>query len=133
MNSFLAYWLWPHLTGWDYGMPKIQAMLLVFALLIVFSFILRYWRNKLTNPITRNLTASWSSASFWFGLIGLILVVSRAEEIQFLAMRALWVVWAFCLVLYVVFQWIQFRRKHYVLLKRTEVTDERDRYLPKKK
>ena len=68
-----------------------------------------------------------------FGIIGLVLVVSRVEDIQFIEMRFLWVLWALALVLYVVLQWFVFVRRHYTVVEKKQVVDIRDRYLPTKK
>lgn len=103
-----------------------------FALVIV-SFGIRYWRRVLRNPVTKKLSTSWSSASFWFGAVGMVLVVCRVEAIQFLAMRALWGMWLLAGVLYVIVQVISFRRRHYTVLEKMQVVDERDKYLPRKK
>lgn len=71
--------------------------------------------------------------SFWFGIVGAILVASRVEMIQFMAMRLMWALWLLCLVLYAFIQFVQFRRKHYTVMQRTQVVDERDKYLPQSK
>jgi hypothetical protein len=70
---------------------------------------------------------------FWFCIVALLLVVSRVEMIQFLAMRAALALWFVLAVLYVVFQIFQFRRRHYTVMDRVQVVDERDKYLPKRK
>ncbi len=130
MNLFV-YLFWPNPAGWQYSDSRVQMLLGFCAFLIVLSFAIRYWRRGIKNPITKNLSKSWSAASFWFGIVGIIFVASRVEMIQFLAMRALWALWILCIGLYVFFQFIQFRRRHYTVMQRTQVTDERDKYLPK--
>lgn len=85
------------------------------------------------NPITRNLSSSWSSALFWFGFVAAFLIVSRVETIQFLSMRLLWLFWGLFAALYVFFQILNFRRRHYTVLERAQVIDEREKYLPKSK
>ncbi len=132
MKSFLIYWLWPNPAGWHYGDQRVMVLLGVSVLLIVVSFIIRCVRPRFTNAITRHLTSSWSLASFWFGVVALLLVVCRTEMIQFLSMRVLWAVWALLLGLYALFQMLQFRRRHYTMIKQTRVVDERDKYLPRK-
>jgi small-conductance mechanosensitive channel len=132
MKAFLVYWVWPNPGGWHYNDPKVMAVLVACAALVFLSLVLRYWRKTLTSPVTRNLSASWSSALFWFGVVAAVMVVSRVETIQFVSMRLLWVIWLVSFALYFVFQIMQFRRRHYVVLKRAHVLDERDRYLPKK-
>lgn len=101
--------------------------------LIVLSFGIRFWRRSLRNVITKKLTASWPSVSFWLGAVGVALVICRVESIQFLAMRALWGAWLLVIILYVAFQFVSFRRRHYIVMEKTQVLDERDKYLPRKK
>lgn len=131
--QFFSYWFWPNPAGWTYADTRVQVVLAACLALVVLSFAIGYWRRKLTNPITKNLSKSWASASFWFGIVGGILVASRVEMIQFLAMRAMWALWALLLGLFAFFQFIQFRRKHYTVMQRTQVVDERDKYLPRSK
>ncbi len=68
-----------------------------------------------------------------FGIIGLILIISRVEDIQFIEMRFMWVLWALALAIYVVFQWFSFMRRHYTVVQKQKVIDVRDRYMPTKK
>jgi len=131
--QFFSYWLWPNPAGWLYTDIRVQALLAVCAAFVILSFVIGYWRRKVKNPITKNLSRSWSSVSFWFGIVGAILVASRVEMIQFMAMRLMWALWLLCLVLYVFIQFVQFRRKHYTVMQRTQVVDERDKYLPQSK
>jgi len=135
MSSFLTHWFWPNPAGWDYGSGSAFTLLIVCGALIVGSFLLRWWRKRLTNAMTKTLSRSWSSALFWFGLVGLVLIVCRVEHIQFLSMRILWAVWALCFVLFALFQFWQFQRRHYTVIKSSGVTqdDELRRYLPRKK
>lgn len=131
--TFFSYWFWPNPGGWDYSDPRVLALAGVCALLIVASFVLRYWRRSIRNPATRTLSRSWSAAALWFGFAGLVLIVCRVESIQFLAMRAAWVLWLLLIVLFVAFQVLQFRRKHYTVMDRVKVIDEREKYLPRKR
>ncbi len=130
---FLSYWFWPNPAGWHYQDRTVMILLGFSLFCIISSFFISYFRSKFQNQVTRHLTASWASAFFWFGITALVLIVSRVETIQFLSMRAAWVLWFSVLVLYVVFQFFQFRRRHYTVLERTHVIDERDKYLPRKK
>ena len=116
-----------------YDNPKVLAMLGVLFFFIVLSFVVSAWRRKLKNPMTKKLSSSWSSASFWFGITGLILVVCRVENIQFMSMRVLWAVLFLIALLYIIVQVMSFRRRHYVVKDRVQVVDERDKYLPRKK
>ena len=133
MKSFLSYWLWPNPAGWYYDDTKVVALIVVCGALVLLSFVLRFWRSQVSNLVTRSLTASWSSASFWSGVVGLLFVVSRVETIQFLSMRILWALWMLSIALYLFFQCTQFRRKHYVVIERAQIVDEREKYLPKKR
>ncbi len=129
--KLFVYLFWPNPSGWHYTDSRVQIVLGVCFFLIVFSFAISYWRRTLKNPITKNLTKSWSSAAFWFGIVGAVLIASRVEMIQFMAMRAVLVLWFLCILLYIGFQFIQFRRRHYTVMQRTQVIDERDKYLPR--
>ena len=107
-------------------------MLLCGALLIL-SLGLRFWRKRLSNPVTKKLSRSWSSASLWFGVIGFVFIVCRVENIQFLSMRFFWVLWFLFALLYIFFQFRQFRARHYEILPKREQRDPRQRYLPKRR
>lgn len=131
--NFLSYWLWPNPAGWHYSDPKVMGILAFCAALIILSFIVRYWRRRIKNPMTKTLSKSWSIALFWFGLSGAFLTVSRVETIQFLSMRAVFAFWVLLVVLYCILQIVLFRRRHYTVLERAQVIDERDKYLPRKK
>ncbi len=133
MRTFLVYWFWPNPGGWQYADPKVAIALAGCGALILLSFIIKYWRGQLQSSITRSLTSSWSTVLFWFGLLGVIFIICRVEMIQFMAMRLLWLLWALSLGLYALYQLLRFRRRHYVLLDRVKVLDERDKYLPRKK
>ena len=67
-----------------------------------------------------------------FGIIALLLVVSRVESIQFLSMRVLWIVWLAALVAYLVIQIFVFRNRYYVIVEKHRTADIRDKYLPKR-
>lgn len=130
---FFSYWLWPNPAGWSYQDTRVEVLLLLSFVLIASSFFIGRWRTKQKNPITRNLSSGWSTAALWFGLVSLVLTISRVEMIQFMSMRLLWALWFLVLVLYMFLQFVQFRRRHYTVLERTQVVDERDKYLPRKK
>ncbi len=133
MKSFFSYWLWPNPAGWHYTDTKIMIALCFALLLCITSFGINLWRSRQNNHQTKVLSASWSRSAFWFGMTLLFLVVSRVEMIQFMSMRLLLAVWALSLLTYVAVQVLQFRRRHYTVLGRTVVTDERSKYLPRKK
>jgi hypothetical protein len=131
--QMLQYLFWPNPVSATYGDPKVLALLGLCAALIIGSFVLSFWRRKQSNPMTRKLSASWPRAALWFGVIGLVLVVSRVESIQFFAMRFLWVLWAVCILLFLLFQAKRWRTRHYELLPTVVTHDPRDKYLPRKK
>lgn len=133
MKDFFVYLFWPNPGNADYDSPKALALLIVCALMIVISIGLSFWRKKQGNPIMKKLSRSWASASFWFGLVGLILVVSRVEQIQFIAARVLWIVWAAALAFYLFVQIRSFRARYYTVLPHEPILDPRSKYLPKKK
>lgn len=133
MTSFLTYLFYPNPGHLTYTSVQIVIAFCVSGALIVLSFLIRFWRSRLTNAVTKKLSRSWSSASLWFGIVGLVLVVSRVEKIQFIAMRFLWVIWAILLLLAVVLQYRIFRMRHYEVMPRAGKVDPRDHYLPGKK
>lgn len=127
----LSYWFYPNPGGVGYSNWKI---LLLFALcLILFgsSFLLHLWRRRLDNPVTRRLSRGWGSVLRWAGGIGFLLALSRAEGVQFLSTRFLWVLWALWLLLYVASQVWKFRFRHYTIVPRDSRDDPREKYLPK--
>jgi len=136
MTALLADWFWPNPAGWTYGTPKVVVLLTVSIGLIVLSFVLRMWRKRLTNPMTKTLSRSWPGASLWFGIVGLFLTVSRVEQIQFVSMQILWIFWLLAFIAYVTLQLLIFRRRHYTAVRTGEAPGqnaEYARYLPKRK
>ncbi len=131
--KLLSYLFWPNPAEWRYADVRVQILLGACVFLIILSLAIRYWRRTLKNPMTKSLTKSWSFAAFWFGIVGVVLITSRVEMIQFLAMRAVLFLWILCIVLYVFLQFIFFRRRHYTVMQRTQIVDERDKYLPKRR
>lgn len=132
MNIF-SYLFWPNLGISTYDNPKIIALLSLSIGCIALSFVVKYWRKRTKNPISKKLSRSWASAFFWFGLIGLFLTISRVEGISYVSMRLWWVLWALGLALYVFLQIKLFRARHYTPVKVQKKEDPRDKYLPKKK
>ncbi|MBU0766576.1 hypothetical protein KKF55_02215 [Patescibacteria group bacterium] len=133
MSDLLKYILWPNLGTATYDNPKVLALLGVAIGLITISFIVRIWRKRLSNSITKKLSRSWASAALWFGISALVLTVSRAEGISYVSMRLWWMVWALILAIYVVFQVKTFRTRHYKKIVTEIVDDPLKKYLPKKK
>ncbi len=75
--SFLSYIFWPRPPQIGYDNQKLIAVLVFCGGLILISFIMKRWRKKLRNSQTKKLSRSWPSAALWFGIVGLLLGVSR--------------------------------------------------------
>ena len=134
MMNFLTYLFSPNPGHLTYGSTQVIALLTLSAGLMLASFAITFWRGRLQNAITKKLSRVWSSLSFWFGIVGLVLTVSRVEKIQFIAMRFLWVLWAILLLLAVFLQYRFFRMRHYEVLPRKAAPDDpRAKYLPGKR
>ena len=133
MRDILVYLFWPNPGNADYSSPKAAVLLGVCVGLLVFSYVLSLWRRKTKNPVTKKLSRSWSATSAWMGVTGLVLVVARVEEISYLSIRFLWVLWGLVALLYLWFQIKQYRMRHYEKLPTVKVDDPREQYLPKKK
>lgn len=134
MNDFLTFIFWPNPGNAHYTSPKALILLVACIALVLSSFILPYWRNRLDNPQFKKLSRSWAAASGWFGWTGLVLVIARVEEIQYVAMRFLWVLWGAALLAYLFVQYKGYRAKYYeVLPSAAPTSDARSRYLPKRK
>lgn len=133
MKAIAVYLFWPNPGGWSYGDTKVMVLLGVLTALFVLSFAVRIWRSRLESPITRKLSARWSSGLFWFSVVGAFLVVCRIEFIQFLAMRLLLILWGIAFALFFILQFLRFRSRHYTVVGRTAIVDERERYLPRRR
>lgn len=131
--SILRYLFHPNPGHAGYPDTAIIGLFILLGALVALSIIIRLWRGRIGNPMTRTLSRSWSSAAFWFGLIGLILVVARVEAIQFIAMRFLWVLWWGSVGLYVLFQVRQFMTRHYAVVREVRSVDPLMKYLPGRK
>ena len=133
LTLLLAYLFWPNPAGATYGSPKAIVLMIVCVLLIAASIVLSVWRKKTTNTILKKLSRSWSTTCFWLGFTGLIFIVARVEQIQFISMRVWWVLWIAIAVFYVYLQFKFFRARYYEVLPATSVHDPRSKYLPKRK
>lgn len=131
--SFLTYLFWPNPGNASYTSVKALILALLCVAFLVAAFVLSLWRKRMSDQRLRKLSRSWPSAAFWFGLVGLVLVVARVEQIQFIAMRVLWVFWIAALASYVFFQVRRFRAQYYQVVPATSISDPRSTYLPKKK
>ena len=133
MYNFLVYLFWPNPANATYTSPKALALLAFCSLLILFSIVFHIWRKRTQSGVLRKLSRSWSVASFWFGVTGLIMIVSRVEQIQYLSMRFLWVLWVALAALTFFVQVRFFRARYYEVVPQASVQDPRDPYLPRKK
>lgn len=133
MTYILTYLFWPNPGGVSYTNPKAMGLMVICSILVAVSFGLRLWRARMKNTVTKKLSASWPGAALWFGLTGLLLVISRVEGIQFLAMRFLWFVWGLTALLYIGFQIWKFRARHYEVLPIERSDDPLQKYLPTKR
>ncbi|HLD32540.1 MAG TPA: hypothetical protein VJB10_03050 [Candidatus Peribacteraceae bacterium] len=131
--SFFSYVFWPRPPIVGYDNIKLQILLLLCSLCIVASFGIRHWRRRQQNPVTRKLSRSWAGAALWFGIVGLVLAVSRAEDISYVSMRFWWVLWACAFAFYLYVQVRLFRARHYEKLPAESIDDPRQKYLPRKK
>jgi FtsH-binding integral membrane protein len=129
----LSYIFWPNPQATTYDNPKVLALFAVCASMVVLSLIIRVWRRKLGNTVTRRLTRSWPSALLWFAGVALVLVVARVEQISYISMRMWWIVWAVALLFFVYGQMRRWKAMHYEVLPQQRVDDPRAKYLPKKK
>lgn len=137
MNNFLlqtfSFFFWPNPGNASYGSPKAMVLIIFCAVLIVAAVVISFWRKSLKNQVTKKLSRSWASACFWFGFTGLILIIARVEQIQYIAMRIWWLVWVVVAILYIWFQIKMFRSRHYEVIPAQTVQDPRSKYLPKQK
>lgn len=129
----LSYWFYPNPGATSYENPKVIALLLLGVVLFLSSFLVRAIVRRSQNPVLVRLARSWPSALRWFGGTAVVLTVVRVETIQFLSMRALWIVWGGALLLYFVVQWRIFRFHYYTTQRRAPLQDPRDPYLPRSK
>jgi amino acid transporter len=133
MTNILSYIFWPNPGNADYDSPKVIALMILCVLLMLATFGISYWRRSVANQSMRRISKSWASASFWFGLVGLILIVARVEQIQYIAMRFMWALWLLVLVAYLYLQVRNYRLRYYEVLPNEPTVDPRSKYLPKKK
>jgi len=132
-TAFLTYLFYPNPGAVSFHNPKALTLLVLCAGLVAASFVLKRWRTHLASPVTRRLSRSWPTASFWFGTVGCFLVFSRMESISYVSIRFLWVLWATVFALYLLVQLRVFRARYYEVLPTARAEDPRSRYLPKRK
>lgn len=131
--SPITYILWPNPPALNYDNTRILMLFFACFLLILIAIFIRSWRIRSSNSVAKRLSRSWTRALIWFGIIGIIMVVSRVEQISYLSMRLWWVVWALSLIFYLLFQTRSFRLRYYQKIITKTEADPRERYLPKRK
>ncbi|MBI3336522.1 hypothetical protein HYZ98_03075 [Candidatus Peregrinibacteria bacterium] len=131
--DIFVYLFWPNPGNAFYSSPKVIAILTFCAILVVGSFVIRWWRHHEHIARRRLLSRSWPMASLWFGLSGLVLIVARVEQIQFVAMRLWWVIWGVAIVLYMWFQVKNWHLKYYEVLPQERQRNPMEKYLPRRK
>ncbi len=133
MNDFLTYLFWPNPGNASYTAPKAVVLLLLCIAAVVMSFVLPRLRARWQNVQLKKVSGTWSAALGWFGWSGLVLVICRVEEIQYLGMRFLWVIWGLALLAYVLIQVRSYRNRYYEVIPNRPTVDARAAYLPKRK
>jgi uncharacterized membrane protein YfcA len=129
----VSYMFWPNPEAATYDNPKVIALFAVCVAFIILSVMLRMWRQRVQNPVTRRLSRSWAAAATWFGVMGLVLAVARVEQISYVSMRFWWAVWLLALIVTLVVQTKRWRSLHYQVLPQKKINDPREKYLPKRK
>ncbi len=132
--SNLFLWIFDvHPLPASYSSPHVMALAVVMVVLLGAALGLRLWRARQQNAVLRKLSRSWSPVSFWFGVVGALLIVARTEDVLLLSMRFFWFLWGAALIAYVALQVRLFRARHYTVLPSMRVDDPRSKYLPKRK
>lgn len=129
----LSFWFWPNPGNADYSSPKAIVLIVLCIAAIVAAVVLPRVRNGWTNPQLKKLSRTWAAACAWFGGTGLVLVICRVEEIQYLAMRFLWVIWGAALLAYLAIQVKLYRARYYEVIPNAPMQDARAAYIPKAK
>lgn len=126
----LIYWFYPNPGAVGYANTTVLALLIFCSALFLSSFVVALWRRRRENPVTKRLTRAWAPTFRWLGGLGIVLAIARAEGVQFLSMRVLWVLWALGLLVFVLFQAWKFRLRHYTIVPKDAIPDPREKYLP---
>lgn len=129
----LSYLFWPNPGGGAYTDPHPLIALTACGLLLLGSLVLRVLRARSLSGSFRRLSQGWARAALWFGVVGLLLTVARAEEIQYVAMRFWWIVFGASAVLYMFMQWRRVQCIWYEVIPSHPVGDPREKYLPHRK
>ena len=128
-----GYWFWPNPANADYTSPKALVLLVLCVAFVVASFVLPRLRNRSQDAQFKKVSKTWAAACAWFGWTGLVMVIARVEEIQFLSIRALWVLWGLALAAYVALQVRVYRNRYYEVIPNRPTQDARAAYIPKAK
>ena len=131
--QFLRYWFHANPGFAEYNELDMLAAMGLCGLLLLAALLISLWRRRTSNSLSRKLSSSWATAAFWFAIVGLLFVVARVEDIQYFAMRFMWVLWTALLLLFVFVQFRKWRMRHYEVLPTQAVHDPRDPYLPRQK
>lgn len=123
--DLLSYLFWPNPGAVSYADPHPLIALALCGVFLLASLVLHCMRGRLVHNFAR--------AALWFGLVGLLLVVARAEEIQYISMRFWWIVWGGSLLLYAVVQCRRARLLWYEVISSAVSPDLREKYLPHRK
>ena len=129
----LRYVFYPNPGQVTYASSSMVGLLVCSGMLLLASITIRVWRRTLPSSVTKRLTRSWASASFWFAILGVVFVVARVEGIQFLAMRLLVILWWGGLLLTAFFQGRQFLARNYAVVPSVKTMDPNEKYLPKRR
>lgn len=131
--NLLSYLFWPNPGGVMYSDPHPLIALLVCGLFLLSSLMVRRMHARSHSGPFRRLTQGWARAFWWFGVLGLLLVVARAEEIQYVAMRFWWIVLGVSVVAYGAWQCRRARTLWYEVIPSAALPDSREKYLPHRK
>lgn len=129
----LSYLFWPNPGGATYGDPHPQIAIAVCGAFLLLSLALRIMRARSPSGAVRRFAQSFDGIALWFGVTGLLLVIARVEEIQYLAMRFLWIVWGGSFILCGVVRLRRLRLLGYEVIPSAVPPDLREKYLPRRK
>lgn len=129
----LSYLFWPNPGGATYGDPHPQIAIAVCGALLLLSLTLRILLVRSHAGAVRRFAQSFDGIALWFGVTGLLLVVARVEEIQYLAMRFWWIVWGGSFILCGVLRLRRLRLLGYDVIPSAAPPDLREKYLPRRK
>jgi amino acid transporter len=116
----------------NFQFTKLTLALVVVLFLI--SIGIWYYRKKyVKDPVTKKIIKRYPEKIFTFGLILLCLLVSREAGIPILSMRVLSILFFLYVAYWVLKTLITFRKEYKERAKHLNMSDKKDKYLPKKK